>query len=121
MLIQGVRHDAGKPLDLHGSFGREYATGRGVMLATRELLRHEHLGKIAGRTFVIQVEADSGFLVAVIPSVSSSGTVSSSSHSQAITCHCHVWGTLHRLWCSSHSIHTEQAGGTQAHVMSSLL
>lgn len=50
-------HDAGKPLDLHGSFGREYATGRGVMLATRELLRHEHLGKIAGKTFVIQVEA----------------------------------------------------------------
>ncbi|CAL5222347.1 g4698 [Coccomyxa viridis] len=44
----------GKPLDLHGSFGREYATGRGVMLATRELLRHEHLGKIAGKTFVIQ-------------------------------------------------------------------
>ena len=26
------------------------------MLATRELLRHEHLGKIAGKTFVIQVE-----------------------------------------------------------------
>ena len=47
----------GKPLDLHGSYGREYATGRGVMLATRELLRHEYLGKIAGKTFVIQASA----------------------------------------------------------------
>ena len=28
------------------------------MLATRELLRHEHLGKIAGKTFVIQVGAE---------------------------------------------------------------
>lgn len=45
----------GKPLTLHGSYGREYATGRGVVLATRELLRHEHMGKIAGKTFVIQV------------------------------------------------------------------
>ena len=46
---------AGKPLTLHGSYGREYATGRGVVLATRELLRAEHLGKIAGKDFVIQV------------------------------------------------------------------
>lgn len=46
---------AGKPLTLHGSYGREYATGRGVVLATRELLRHEHMGKIAGKHFVIQV------------------------------------------------------------------
>ena len=45
---------AGKPLTLHGSYGREYATGRGVVLATRELLRAEHLGKIAGKDFVIQ-------------------------------------------------------------------
>ena len=44
-------------MTLHGSYGREYATGRGVVLATRELLRHEHMGKIAGKTFVIQVDA----------------------------------------------------------------
>ncbi|EIE24400.1 glutamate dehydrogenase [Coccomyxa subellipsoidea C-169] len=44
----------GKPMTLHGSYGREYATGRGVVLATRELLRNEHMGKIAGKTFVIQ-------------------------------------------------------------------
>ena len=48
------RH-AGKPLTLHGSYGREYATGRGVVLAIRELLRAEHMGKIAGKEFVIQV------------------------------------------------------------------
>lgn len=48
---------AGKPMTLHGSYGREYATGRGVVLATRELLRNEHMGKIAGKTFVIQVQA----------------------------------------------------------------
>ena len=48
----GVR--AGKPLTLHGSYGREYATGRGVVLAVRELLRAEHLGKIAGKDYVIQ-------------------------------------------------------------------
>jgi glutamate dehydrogenase/leucine dehydrogenase len=50
--VHGVR--AGKPLTLHGSYGREYATGRGVVLAVRELLRAEHLGKIAGKDFVIQ-------------------------------------------------------------------
>ena len=55
----------GKPLDLHGSYGREYATGRGVMLATRELLRHEHLGKIAGKTFVIQASVCLGRTVCV--------------------------------------------------------
>ena len=50
---------AGKPLALHGSYGREYATGRGVMLATRELLRAEHLGKIAGKDFVVQARTRS--------------------------------------------------------------
>ena len=52
---------AGKPMTLHGSYGREYATGRGVVLATRELLRNEHMGKIAGKTFVIQVQAPLSF------------------------------------------------------------
>lgn len=47
-------------MTLHGSYGREYATGRGVVLATREMLRHEHMGKIAGKTFVIQVGSPLG-------------------------------------------------------------
>ena len=45
---------SGKPLHLHGSAGREYATGRGVVLATRELLKAHNMGRIAGKTFVIQ-------------------------------------------------------------------
>ena len=44
-----------QPVDLHGSHGREYATGRGAVLATRELLLHAHAGKIANKDFVIQV------------------------------------------------------------------
>lgn len=44
----------GKPLHLHGSAGREYATGRGVVLASRELLKAHNMGRIAGKTFVIQ-------------------------------------------------------------------
>ncbi|KAL3135143.1 glutamate dehydrogenase (NADP(+)) gdh1 [Trebouxia sp. C0010 RCD-2024] len=44
----------GKPVDLHGSHGREYATGRGAVLATRELLLHAHAGKIAHKDFIIQ-------------------------------------------------------------------
>ncbi len=43
----------GKPLDLHGSAGREEATGRGVLISAEELLRT--LGRsIAGTTFAIQ-------------------------------------------------------------------
>jgi glutamate dehydrogenase (NAD(P)+) len=33
----------GKPVELGGSYGREAATGRGVMLVTRELCRDEHM------------------------------------------------------------------------------
>lgn len=43
----------GKPIALHGTFGREYATGRGVYLAVRELLRAEHAGKIVGKEIVL--------------------------------------------------------------------
>lgn len=43
----------GKPLDLHGSAGREEATGRGVMYATASIL--ERLGReVSGTSFVIQ-------------------------------------------------------------------
>eukprot|EP01024_Parvocaulis_polyphysoides_P043496 TRINITY_DN39847_c0_g1_i2.p1 TRINITY_DN39847_c0_g1~~TRINITY_DN39847_c0_g1_i2.p1 ORF type:complete len:446 (+),score=64.09 TRINITY_DN39847_c0_g1_i2:32-1369(+) len=44
----------GKPLHLHGSEGRSGATGRGVVLATREFLKHRLLGTISGKKFVIQ-------------------------------------------------------------------
>lgn len=43
----------GKPLDLHGSAGREEATGRGVMYATENLLKTIGRG-LKGTTFVIQ-------------------------------------------------------------------
>ncbi len=52
---------AGKPTHLHGVNGREYATGRGVMLASRELLRAFNMGKISGKTFVIQVRMRNAF------------------------------------------------------------
>lgn len=41
---------------LHGSWGREAATGRGTVFATRELLKASGYEEgVAGRTFVIQV------------------------------------------------------------------
>lgn len=45
----------GKPVHLHGSLGRDAATGRGAVFATRELLKHMQAGKIQDQTFVIQV------------------------------------------------------------------
>ena len=44
-----------QPVHLHGSLGREAATGRGTVYATRELLKHSGLGGIANKTYVIQV------------------------------------------------------------------
>ncbi|KDD76068.1 glutamate/leucine/phenylalanine/valine dehydrogenase [Helicosporidium sp. ATCC 50920] len=44
----------GKPVWLHGSLGREAATGRGTVYGIRELLRALNLGEIEGKTFVIQ-------------------------------------------------------------------
>ncbi|KAH7617205.1 hypothetical protein Ndes2526B_g07798 [Nannochloris sp. 'desiccata'] len=44
----------GKPVWLHGSLGREAATGRGTVFAIRELLKAMGLGDIFGKTFVIQ-------------------------------------------------------------------
>ena len=43
----------GKPLELGGSLGRREATGRGVMIATREAAKHVGL-EIAGATVAIQ-------------------------------------------------------------------
>jgi len=44
----------GKPVWLHGSLGRESATGRGTVFAIREALAALGLGDIADKTFVIQ-------------------------------------------------------------------
>lgn len=44
----------GKPVHLHGSLGREAATGRGTVFATRELLKASGAGGLAGKTVVIQ-------------------------------------------------------------------
>ncbi len=45
----------GKPVDLHGSLGREAATGRGVMFATEEMLKSYGKGrKISDCTFAVQ-------------------------------------------------------------------
>jgi glutamate dehydrogenase (NAD(P)+) len=43
----------GKPVDLHGSLGREAATGRGCLFAIREVLAREGQ-QLTGRTFAIQ-------------------------------------------------------------------
>lgn len=48
-----------QPVQLHGSLGREAATGRGTVFATRELLKHSRAGTIAGKSFVIQVRNSS--------------------------------------------------------------
>jgi hypothetical protein len=45
----------GKPVYLHGSWGREAATGRGTVFATRELLKAEGGQEIRGKKIVIQV------------------------------------------------------------------
>ena len=45
----------GKPVDLHGSLGREAATGRGVVFATEEMLKAYGKGKgIKDCTFAVQ-------------------------------------------------------------------
>lgn len=46
-----------QPVHLHGSLGREAATGRGTVFAVRELLKAQGLGGIAGKAFVIQVSS----------------------------------------------------------------
>ncbi|KAK9121041.1 hypothetical protein Syun_018658 [Stephania yunnanensis] len=53
----------GKPLDLGGSLGREAATGRGVVIATEELLA-DHGKSISGLKFVIQGLGNVGSWVA---------------------------------------------------------
>lgn len=43
----------GKPVEMHGSLGRDAATGRGCMFAIREVLNHDGLG-LEGTSFAIQ-------------------------------------------------------------------
>lgn len=54
-------------MNLHGSHGREAATGRGTVFATRELLKHHHEGGIADKAIVIQVLASSLRLLKGLP------------------------------------------------------
>ena len=51
-----------QPVQLHGSFGRDAATGRGTVFATRELLKASGLGSLKGKEFVIQASFVSTFL-----------------------------------------------------------
>ncbi|GAX80582.1 hypothetical protein CEUSTIGMA_g8019.t1 [Chlamydomonas eustigma] len=44
----------GKPLHLHGSYGRDSAGGRGIAIAAREFLRKTLKSKLQGTTFAIQ-------------------------------------------------------------------
>lgn len=44
-----------QPLHLHGSLGRDSATGKGVLFATREFLKNVLYTKVEGSTFIIQV------------------------------------------------------------------
>ncbi len=44
-----------QPVHLHGSLGREAATGRGVVFGIREMLKAMHSGRIQDHSFVIQV------------------------------------------------------------------
>ena len=55
----------GKPVDLHGSYGREPATGRGCLFAIREVLKAN--GKsLAGTRFVIQGFGNVGSWMALL-------------------------------------------------------
>jgi len=45
----------GKPPHLHGSYGREAATGRGVVDGTEQLIRHTENTSLTGKRVAIQV------------------------------------------------------------------
>ncbi len=49
-----------QPVHLHGSLGREAATGRGTAFAIRELLKATGLGRVHDQKYVIQVRGGSG-------------------------------------------------------------
>lgn len=44
----------GKPLLVHGSLGRDAATGRGLVFAIREALKAHNMGELANQTYVFQ-------------------------------------------------------------------
>lgn len=44
----------GKPVYLHGSLGREAATGRGTVFAIRELLKALQMGRVQDQKYVVQ-------------------------------------------------------------------
>ena len=55
----------GKPVSLHGSAGREAATGRGCLYAIREVLDHDGVD-LAGTRFAIQGFGNVGYWAAVL-------------------------------------------------------
>ncbi len=44
-----------QPVYLHGSLGREAATGRGTVFAIRELLKALQMGRVQDQKYVVQV------------------------------------------------------------------
>ena len=55
----------GKPVSLHGSYGREEATGRGCMYAIREVLDHDGF-ELSGSRFAIQGFGNVGYWAATL-------------------------------------------------------
>lgn len=49
-----------QPVSLHGSFHRDSAIGVGLVLGTREFLRHQMQTKIRGLRFTVQVRETEG-------------------------------------------------------------
>ena len=69
----------GKPLELGGSLGRREATGRGVMIATREAAKHVGL-EIAGATVAIQGFGNVGSVAADLLSEAGARVVAVAGH-----------------------------------------
>jgi len=73
----------GKPVELGGSLGRREATGRGVMLATREAARHRGL-ELSGMTAAIQGFGNVGSVAADLLSAAGTRVVAVSDSSGGI-------------------------------------
>jgi glutamate dehydrogenase (NAD(P)+) len=69
----------GKPVELHGSYGRESATGRGCMVAIREVLKHDGRD-LRGMRFAIQGFGNVGSWVARLLADAGAKIVAISAH-----------------------------------------
>jgi glutamate dehydrogenase/leucine dehydrogenase len=82
-----------QPVHLHGSLGREAATGRGTVYAIREMLKAQHAGKIQDHTFVIQVKTRCTLLLSHLLFVCGGAAVyppALSMHGSACSCWQHL-------------------------------